>query len=87
MIRNISNSNLLGLQRFFMNVDYIKSQIRKLRVSAIEEHDHILRSIGVCAGLFRTSEYFTAQRRSQVTTWLEENAIRLKLPQLPLERQ
>lgn len=68
-----------------MNVDFIKAKVRLLHGAPPAEKETLLRYIGVCAGVLRSGEYMTPQRRDAVTTWLRANAVRLQLPQLPIE--
>ncbi|MGE5660106.1 MAG: hypothetical protein ACM37W_26250 [Actinomycetota bacterium] len=68
-----------------MNVDFIKAKVRLLRGAPPAERETILKNIGVCAGVIRPGEYLTPQRKHAVTRWLHANAVRLQLPELPLE--
>ncbi|HLO48981.1 MAG TPA: hypothetical protein VK211_11245 [Kamptonema sp.] len=68
-----------------MNVDFIKAQVRLLPGASPSEQETRLKNIGVCAGVIKAGEYMTPQRRHAVTLWLRSNAVRLRLPQLPLE--
>ncbi len=78
--------NLSFTHRYLaMNVDFIKSKIRLLRGANSTEQETLIKNIGICAGVMRTGEYLTPQRRHAVLRWLQENAVRLQLPDLPLE--
>ncbi|MEG3940967.1 hypothetical protein QT995_22760 [Microcoleus sp. S36b_A3] len=44
-----------------------------------------MKNIGVCAGVIRPGEYVTPQRKHAITLWLQTNAVRLRLPQLPMD--
>ena len=68
-----------------MNVDFIKAQVRLLQGASASEQETRLMNIGVCAGVIKAGEYLTPQRRHAVTLWLRANAVRLRLPQLPIE--
>ena len=68
-----------------MNVDFIKAQVRLLQGASASEQETRLKNIGVCAGVIKAGEYLTPQRRHAVTLWLRANAVRLRLPQLPIE--
>jgi hypothetical protein len=68
-----------------MNVDFIKAKVRLLHGAPSSERESLLRNIGICAGVLRSGEFMTPQRRHAITIWLKANAVRLQLPQLPIE--
>ncbi len=68
-----------------MNVDFIKSKLRLLRGANQTEQETIIKNIGLCAGVIKTGEYLTPQRRIAVFQWIRDNTARLQLPDVPLE--
>jgi hypothetical protein len=41
-------------------------------------------NIGICAGLMSAqSDHLSAHKRDEIKNWLQENAIKLRLPKLP----
>ncbi|MBE9123126.1 MULTISPECIES: hypothetical protein [Microcoleaceae] len=68
-----------------MNVDFIKAQVRLLQGASSSERETLMKNIGVCAGVIRPGEYVTPQRKHAITLWLQTNAVRLRLPQLPMD--
>jgi hypothetical protein len=67
-----------------MNIDYIRIKCKLLHGATPEERDRLFMNIGICAGLMSAqSDHLSAHKRDEIKNWLQENAIKLRLPKLP----